>query len=222
MKTILKKLTSRGALACILVCLTLLFAFLVYVVSRDAEIMWSKDGGIRIIPQGSRRIKQLEKVLSQSVSKDEYERLQARYTHLESEYEIARSRVNRVLVAAGCDLSQNEDAAIRKLEILAARSKATERDMSVCLSVIQLEVTRGRTINTNSRAMDKTTHGLYMDIQKFLRCIGVYNGEIDGNQVATCRAVRRFQEESGLAVDGIIGEYTLAAMERAFEQAKSH
>lgn len=219
---IVEKLTSRGALACILVVFVLLFLFLLFAVWRDAGIIFSKDGVVRIIPQGSGRIKQLEKLLLQSVSKDEHQRLEARYTYLEKEYQIVCSRVSRLLAAAGVDLSKGEDVAIRRLEMLAARSKEVERDMSVSLAVIRYEVMRGRTINTNSRAMDETRRGVYMDIQKFLRCIGVYNGEIDGNQVTTCRAVRKFQEKYGLTVDGIIGQNTFAAMEKAFEAAKSH
>lgn len=219
---IVEKLTSRGTLAFILVVAVFLFLFLLYAVSRDAEIIWSKDGVVRIIPQGSVRIKQLEKLLLGSVSKDEYQRLEARYSHLENEYRIACSRVGRLLAAAGVDLSKGEDAAIRKLEMLAARSKEAERDMNVSLSIIRIEVMRGRTINTNSSAMDEMKLGVYMDIQKFLRCIGVYNGEVDGNQATTCDAVRQFQEKYGLVVDGIIGQNTFAAMEKAFEEAKSH
>ena len=112
--------------------------------------------------------------------------------------------------------------AIRRLEMLAARSREIEPDMSVALSVIRLEVTRGRTINTNSRAMDEKRRDLYMDIQKLLRCIGVYNGEIDGEQTSTCHAVKNFQEAHGLVPDGIIGQKTLVSMEEAFEKAKSH
>lgn len=222
MKIILSKLTSRGSLAFILICVVLIFLFFVYAVWRDAEIIRSKDGMVRIIPKGSGRIEHLEELLSQSVSKDEYQRLKGRYSLLENEYQIARSRVSRLLAAAGVDLSGGEDTAIRKLEMLSARSKEAERDMSVSLSVIRLEVTRGITINTNSRDMDETRRGLYMDIQKFLRCIGVYNGEIDGNQADTCRAVKRFQKKYGLKDDGIIGQKTLAAMEKAVEEAKSY
>lgn len=222
MKFILEKLTSRGALAFILVSVVLLFLFFLYVVSRDAEIIRSKNGVLRIIPQGSGRIKQLEQLLSQSVSKDEHMRLKAQFTHLEKEYQIASSRVSRLLAAAGVDLSEGEDVAIRRIEMLAVRSKAVERDMGVSLSVIQLEVMRGRTINTKSIAIDNTSRGVYMDIQKFLRCIGVYNGEIDGNQADTCRAVKEFQKKYGLTDDGIIGQKTFAAMEKAFKAAKSH
>ncbi len=222
MKVVLQKLTSRGALAFMLVCVILLFAFLLYAVSRDAEIVWSKDHVVRIIPLGSERIKQLQLLLNQSVSGDEYQRLKARYEQLDKEYRIACSRVTRLLVAAGIDLSRGEDAAVRKVEMLAARSKVADGDMSVSLSVIRLEVMKGGTINTNSRATDGARGGLFMDIQKFLRCVGTYNGEIDGDQDATCRAVKQFQEKCGLGADGIIGRNTLAAMEKAFEDAKSH
>lgn len=222
MKIILKKLTSRGALACILVCVGLLFLIFIYAVHRDAEIIMSKDGLVSIIPKGSDRIKQLEQLLSQSVSKDEYKRLQGRLKNLENENRIERSRVSRLLAVAGVDLSEGEDVAIRRLEMLAVRSKEVERDMSVSLSVIRVEVMLGRTINTNSLAMDETRLGLYMDIQKFLRCLGIYNGEIDGEQDSTCRAVRHFQDKYGLDIDGIIGHNTLAAMEKAFEKAKAH
>jgi len=222
MKAIIGKLTSRGALAVILVVAVFIFFFLLYAVSRDAEIIWSKDGVVKIIPQGSMRIKQLEKLLFGSVSKDEYQRLEARYNHLESEYRIVCSRVNRLLAAAGVDLSKGEDVAIRKLEMLAARSKKTERDMNVSLSTIRIEVMLGMTINTNSHDMNETILGLYMDIQKFFKCIGVYNGKIDGDQAATCQAVKKFQKKYGLKEDGIIGPNTFSAMKQAFEEAKSH
>lgn len=219
MKFILEKLTSRGALAFILVSVVLLFFFFLYVVSRDAEIIWSKDGVVRIIPQGSGRIKQLEQLLFQSVSKDEHQRLEARYTHLEKEYQIACSRVSRLLSASGVDLTEGEDVAIRRIEMLAVRLKVLEHDMSVSLAVIRNQVSVGRTINTNSIS---TIRGVYMDIQKFLRCIGLYNGEIDGKQASTCSAVKKFQKKYGLTDDGIIGQNTLAAMEKAFKSAKSH
>lgn len=219
---IVGKLTSRGALAVILVGVLLTFVFLLYAVSRDAEIIWSKDGVVKIIPQGSEHIKKLEKLLLNSVSKDEYQRLEAHYSLLENEYRIACSRVNRLLAAAGVDLSKGEDVAIRKIEMLATRSKVADRDMNVSLAIIRLEVMRGQTINTNSKAMDDMKLGVYMDLQKFLRCIGVYNGKIDGNQAATCDAVKQFQKKYRLNVDGIIGQRTLAAMEKAFKQAKSH
>ena len=119
-------------------------------------------------------------------------------------------------------MSKGEDTAIRKLEMLAARSREAERDMRVSLSVIRLEVIRGRTINTNSRDMDETRRGLYMDIQKFMTCIGIYNDEINGKQGDTCGAVKKFQKKYGLVDDGIVGQRTLAAMEKAFEKAKSH
>ncbi len=202
MKIILQKLTSRGALAAILVLLILLFLFFVYAVSRDAEIIRSKDGVVRIIPKGSGRIERLEKLLLQSVSKDEYGKLKACYELLEKELQIASGRVKRLLVAAGADLSKGEDQAIRRLETLAARLKTAEHDMSVSLSVIGVSVGSGRTINTNSRHMYETMRSLYMDIQKLLTCIGVYNDEIDGDQAATCRAVKQFQKDYGLKVDG--------------------
>jgi murein L,D-transpeptidase YcbB/YkuD len=222
MKVLLEKLTSRGALAFVLVCVVLLFLFFVYAVSRDAQIIRSKDGVIRVIPNGNERIEQLETLLSQSVSQDEFHRLEAKYQHLGREYQIASSRVTRLLAAAGVDMSEGEDVAVRRIEMLAARSRDTERDMSVSLSVIRHEVTLGRTINTNSLATDVRTRGLCMDIQKFLRCVGAYNGEISGEQAATCRAVKQFQKKNGLTADGIIGRKTLKAMERAFEAAESH
>lgn len=222
MNIILSKLTSRGALAFILVCIVLLFLFFLYAVSRDAEIIRSKDGMVRIIPKGSGRIEQLEKLLLQSVSKDEHQRLKGRYSLLENEYQIACSRVSRLLAASGVDLTEGENVAIRRIEMLAARLNVLGHDMIVSLAVIRNEVSHGITINTNSRDMDETRRGLYMDIQKFLRCIGVYNGEIDGNQADTCRAVKRFQKKYELKDDGIIGQKTFAAMEKAFEEAKSH
>jgi len=222
MRIPLKKLTSRGVLTLSLVCVSLAFILLAYAVSRDAEIIRSKDGLIRIIPNGKDRIKQLEGLLSESVTRDQYKRLQADYKRLEKDLQIARGQVNRLLRAAGADLSEGEDVAVRKIMMLAGRSRKAERDMSVSLAVIRREVALGGTINTNSRAKNGLDPGLFMEIQKLLRCIGAYNGEIDGDQAATCRAVRQFQKKSSLKDDGIIGKKTLEVLEKAFEAAKSH
>lgn len=93
------ELTSRGNLVFLLVATVLFFLLFLCAVLRDAEIIWSRDGVVKIIPQGSVRIKKLEKLLLNSRSKDEYQALEARYSHLENEYRIARSRVNRLLAA---------------------------------------------------------------------------------------------------------------------------
>jgi murein L,D-transpeptidase YcbB/YkuD len=222
MKALFRKLTSKGALVLALVVVVSLFTLLLTAVFRDAEISFSKAGVVTIVPKGNKRIEQLEKLLNNSVSKDEHQRLRASYDHLYDEWQIARSRVTRLLAAAGADLSKGEDVAVRAIEMLAARHKQVQNDMYVCLATIRNEVNVGRTINTNSSDMNETRCGLYMDIQKFLTCVGAYTGRVDGNQPCTCNAVKEFQRKSGLSDDGIIGRKTFRAMERAFEDAKSH
>ncbi len=193
-----------------------------FAVSRNAEIHFSKKGFFRIIPKGSERIKELEEKLEESISLAEYKKLQKRSQKLKSDNFILASRCSRLLAVSGVDVSEGEDKAIRKLELLAARSKEAERDIYVSLSVIRVEIIRGRTINTNSRDMDDMRRGLFMDIQKFFRCIGIYNEEINGNQEVTCNAVKKFQKKYSLKIDGVLGPQTFAAMERAFEEANSY
>lgn len=218
----MEKITPRGALIVVLIIVSLSFCLFIFAVSRNAEINFSRDGIVKIIPKGSERIKELEGKLDKSLPRAEHKKLQERYQQLNDENLILNSRCNRLLAASGVDVSAGEDTAIRKIELLAARSKKSSWDINISLSVIRIEVALGMTINTNSRAMDERRRGLYMDMQKFFRCIGIYNEEINGDQVATCSAVRKFQGKYGLKVDGILGKNTFAAMERAFQEAKSH
>ena len=52
-----------------------------------------------------------------------------------------------------------------------------------------------------------------VSVQKRLKQWGYYSGAVDGIfGYATERAVRWFQEKNGLAVDGVVGEKTAAAM----------
>lgn len=51
------------------------------------------------------------------------------------------------------------------------------------------------------------------DLQKRLRSFGVYDGPVDGSFGAvTDRAVRAFQREAGIVVDGSVGDQTVRAM----------
>ncbi|MCK4914184.1 MAG: peptidoglycan-binding protein [Planctomycetes bacterium] len=221
----LKKLTSKGVLAVVLVFIFTLFCLLFYAVSRDAEIHFSKiskKGVFEIIPKGSDRIRELEEELGKSVSLVKYDKLKKQYQQLSDKNLVLDSRLKRFLAASGVDVSDGEEVATRKLVFLAARSREIERDIHVSLSLIRVEIARGRAINTNSCDMDDVTRGLYMDIQKFFRCVGIYNGEINGDQVDTCNTVREFQSKYGLEEDAIIGRKTFIAMEQAFEEAKTY
>lgn len=178
---------------------------MVYAIRRDAEISFSRDEWLRICPKGNERIKELEERLAKVLG----------------EYRSVSSKYEQIVKIVGAD-KEDGHGVVSAIQLMYARSRKLERDTNYSLSVIRSEVYQTRTINTQSLAMDQTTLDLYVHIQNFLRSVGVYNGEIDGDQAATCSAVRQFQAEYGLDVDGIIGEKTLDVMERVFEEAKSH
>ena len=188
------------AIASLFVCI-----IMVYAIRRDAEISFSRDEWLRICPKGNERIKELEERIAKVLG----------------EFRSVSSKYEQIVKIVGAD-KEDGHGVVSAIQLMYARSRKLERDTNYSLSVIRSEVYQTRTINTQSLAMDQTTLDLYVNIQKFLRAVGIYNGEIDGDQAATCSAVRQFQAEYGLDVDGIIGEKTLAVMERVFEEAKSH
>lgn len=200
-----KILKSRAL--CVVLTIVSLFVcvVIVYAIRRDAEISFSRDGLLRISPKGNERIKELEERLAKVL--DEYRSISSKY--------------EQIVKIVGADM-ENSDGVVSAIQLMYARFIDLKRDTNYSLSVIRSEVYRSRTINTQSLAMNQATVDLYIHIQKFFRAVGIYNGEIDGDQAVTCSAVRQFQAEYDLDVDGIIGEKTLAVMERVFEEAKEH
>jgi murein L,D-transpeptidase YcbB/YkuD len=205
------------AIACLLACI-----LMAYAISRDAEISFSKDKGLVICPKGNARIEELERNLAASVPVTKYTDLDARYQRLEAEYRSVSAKYAKILKVVGADVRNGDDTALETITLMAVRSKELARDVNVSLSVIRTEVSRNRSIRTQSPADDQTTIDLYMHIQKFFRSIGIYTGPINGDQAATCLAVRDFQAKYGLDVDGKIGTQTLSAMEAVFDDAESH
>ena len=87
----------------------------------------------------------MEEILAKSVSVMEHEKLKKRYQQLSNEKLILSSRCSRLLAASGIDVGDGDEIAIRKIEVLAARSKGMGRDINVSLSVIRVEMTRRET-----------------------------------------------------------------------------
>lgn len=220
----IKLLGSRPILASLLSVQLFVIILLVYSILRDAEISLSRNwrvGWLRINPKENQRIMELEKQLANSVDIARHNKLQQQHYRLEEEYRRLRSEYSNIAKIVNAD-NHDADAMAQKITLLAARSKQLERDVRLSVSVVRSEVFRGRSINTNRPSIDEKTRELYAHIQKLLCLLGVYNGEIDGDQATTCYAVRKFQREYGLKDDGIIGHRTFDTMERAFEEAKSH
>ncbi len=75
------------------------------------------------------------------------------------------------------------------------------------------------TVNTRSPPDNEKTRELYRCIQRVLRQFGVYDGEINGDQKDTFRAVIDFQKSRGLRkIDGIIGRESWSAMVDTYEE----
>lgn len=109
-----------------------------------------------------------------------------------------------------------------KYNLLLAKKRAQNTDIRYSCYVIQREIDLNGTINTATQEYDEETVELYKHIQKVLRAIGSYNGEINGDRATTYFAVIAFQKGNDLKVDGIIGKNTCYTMFRKFEDEKQH
>ena len=192
--------------------------FLAYCISRDAEISFSKEKWLVISPKGNGRIEELEKKLDESIPITEYNSLKGRYDTLEEQYRSVTAKYGKILGIVGADVKGGDDAALETIALMAKRTREFDSDVNLSFSVIRTYVFRNKSINTQSPADDESRRDLYKHIQKFLRCLGVYKGPINGKQATTCLAVRQFQTQSGLEVDGKIGQSTLSTMQEMFEE----
>ena len=222
-----KVLMSRITLVLLVLVLARLFVFLCYVVARDAEVMLlSKEGWIKIVPEGKERlgeleerVGQLEERLGNSVSKEAYTQLVERYNRARKEYEAVSNELGKVeKIVSG--IKGNKPGVVSKVALLRARAGDFESDVKYSFAVIRTAVERGGSINTTKAADDEGRKALYGHVQKCLSAVGAFSGACEGGQVKTYNAVMKFQEQNGLSVDGIIGKQTLAALEAKFGEEK--
>ena len=77
------------------------------------------------------------------------------------------------------------------------------------------------TINTRSPANNEKRRELYRCVQRIFRHFGIYDGEINGDQNDTFRALIDFQKARGLKkIDGIIGRESWNAMVDTYEELR--
>jgi murein L,D-transpeptidase YcbB/YkuD len=218
-----KVLMSRITLVLLVFVFAGLFVFLCYLVARDAEVtVLSKEGLIKIVPEGKERlgeleerVGQLEERLGNSVSKEAYTQLVERYNKARKEYEAVSSELGKVeKIVSG--VKSDKPGVVSKVALLHARAGDFESDAQYSLAVLRAAIERGGSINTTNAADDEARKALYRHVQKCLSAVGAYAGACDGGQVETYNAVMKFQEQSGLTVDGIIGRQTLASLEAKF------
>jgi murein L,D-transpeptidase YcbB/YkuD len=215
-----KVLMSRITLFLLVLVFAGLFVFLCYVVARDAEVtVLSKEGLIKIVPEGKERlgeleerVGQLEERLGNSVSKEAYTQLVERYNRARKEYETVSDELGKVeKIVSG--VKADKPGVVSKVALLRARAGDFESDVQYSFAVIRTAVERDGSINTTKAADDEGRKALYRHVQKCMSAVGAYVGACEGGQVETYNAVMKFQEQNGLGVDGIIGRQTLGALE---------
>lgn len=218
MKTLLHKITSRGALIIIIVGLTLLFVLLYSAVSQNCYVNFSPKG-FTIIPKGQSRIEELEKKLKESVTLSEYNKLENYVEQLEKENRNFQLKYIKLKNASGANIEESDDNVVKRMYTLMSNISRAEENIEYSMVTIRNKLDLNVTVNTNSKAMNLE---LSKHIQKVLKSLGIYNGEIDGDQIETREAVIEFQTKFGLSVDGIIGDNTYSAMRCAIDEAKNH
>ncbi|MFA5238548.1 MAG: peptidoglycan-binding domain-containing protein [Phycisphaerae bacterium] len=197
------------------VCIVLLYA-----ISRDAELSFSKDKWLTITPKGSAQIQELKQKVDNSVSVAEYNKLENKYQKLEKEHQELSRKLNQIEQSV-LPTAENDQAIVPRIQLLCFRARDLDQNIEYSYSVIRSEITRNGTINTKRPAKQQERKDLYQHIQKCLSSIGAYNGECNGDQSVTCNAVMDFQASNKLMVDGIIGKNTWKAIEKNFEKEKA-
>ncbi len=88
------------------------------------------------------------------------------------------------------------------------------------LLAVLAEIQQHGTINTALDAKQSSRQFLYKQIQVLLQAIGSYSGDITGAQTNTLMAVKAFQTENQLKVDGKVGLKTYMGMAKRFARER--
>lgn len=154
-------------------------------------------------------------------SLQQYNQIQARCTSLQRQNAGLSQRLSQLISPETLPpqvRSQSNDNALAKIQALCqARQQLNSRNVGALLSVFQELQSKG-VINTGLAAPDEKRQALYTQIQILLQAIKVLDGPINGQGPDTLRAVKRFQAQRQLKVDGKIGMKTFSQVVAKFKQ----
>jgi peptidoglycan hydrolase-like protein with peptidoglycan-binding domain len=97
--------------------------------------------------------------------------------------------------------------------------QVNQNNVSALLSVL-VEIQKSSVINTALDAKSNARKDLYRQIQTILHVIDAYEGPIRSDKASTLTAVKAYQTQNKLTVDGKIGIKTFMTMIKAFQQKR--
>lgn len=105
-----------------------------------------------------------------------------------------------------------------KIRALCDAAEQVNQDNVSALLAVLVEVQKNGVINTAVDAKSETRKDLYSQIQTILSQIDAYNGPIRSDKTSTLAAVKAYQTQNKLKVDGKIGIKTFMTMVTTFQE----
>ncbi len=112
---------------------------------------------------------------------------------------------------------KNSAEVIKKITTLCKESQDVNRINVGALLTVLREIQQQGVINASLEAQEEPRQSLYEKIQVVLHAIDSYPGPITSTQDETLQAVKDFQAQNGLKVDGKIGLKTFMRIAEQFE-----
>lgn len=106
---------------------------------------------------------------------------------------------------------------IGKIQRLCDTTQQVNQDNVSALLAVLVEIQKNSVINTALDAKNAARKALYSQIQTILSQIDAYDGPIRSDKTSTLAAVKAYQTQNKLKVDGKIGINTFMTMVKAFQ-----
>jgi murein L,D-transpeptidase YcbB/YkuD len=106
---------------------------------------------------------------------------------------------------------------LQKIQSLCNAVRQVNQENVTALLAVLVEIQQNGVINTGLEAKDPARQTLYQQIQTILNQIDAYPGPIRSDQASTMAAVKAYQTQNKLKVDGKIGINTFMTMVQSFQ-----
>lgn len=116
--------------------------------------------------------------------------------------------------------AQTSQQTLKNIETVCREHARVNPTNVAALVAVLVEIQQHGTINTALDAKQSPRQFLYKQIQVLLQAIGSYSGDITGAQTNTLMAVKAFQTENQLKVDGKVGLKTYMGMAKRFARER--
>ena len=146
--------------------------------------------------------------------------LQAQCASLQRKHSGLNQKISRLIapetLPAQVRGQTNEQSLQRIRALCSTAQQLNPRNVGALLAVLN-EIHKKGVIYTGLEAENEERKALYTQIQTLLNAIKVFNGPITGQSLATLKAVKDFQTQRQLKVDGKIGIKTFLQITADFE-----